>query len=53
MCRLLALAVVVVGPSVCVAADLAALPANTWAPLKPEIVQPAAADEQGQWVNAG
>ncbi|MEX0701366.1 MAG: hypothetical protein WD069_04660 [Planctomycetales bacterium] len=35
------------------AADLAALPANTWTPIKPVIVQPEADDEQGEWINAG
>jgi hypothetical protein len=34
-------------------ADLAALPANTWTPIKPVIDQPAKADEKGQWINVG
>ena len=53
MRHLVALAVLIAGPRVCVAADLSSLPANTWTALKPEIVQPADADEQGQWINAG
>jgi hypothetical protein len=37
----------------CVAADLAAIPPNSWVPIQPRIIQPKAAGEQGQWINAG
>jgi len=40
-------------PRLCAGADLAAIPPNTWVPIQPTIVQPAAAGEQGQWINAG
>jgi hypothetical protein len=40
-------------PAVCSGADLASLPANTWVAIKPQIVQPGAAKEQGRWSNAG
>src|SRR5205809_631003 len=35
------------------AADLSSIPANTWVPIEPKIVQPADADEQGKRINAG
>src|SRR5690242_18893260 len=53
MRRLVALVVLVVAQNVCAAADLSVITPNSWEPIKPQIVQPADADEQGQWVNAG
>ena len=53
MHRLLALAVLLAGQGMCTAADLSKIAANTWVPIKPTIVQPREADEQGQWINAG
>jgi hypothetical protein len=53
MHRLLALATLLVCQAISTAADLSKIAANTWVPIKPVIVQPKDADEQGQWVNAG
>jgi hypothetical protein len=53
MPRLVALAVLVTVNSLCAGADLSTIPANTWVPIKPHIVQPVHADEQGFWNNVG
>jgi hypothetical protein len=53
MRRLVALAFLMVGPAIRAGADLSSLPPNTWVPIKPDVVQPANADEQGQWMNVG
>jgi hypothetical protein len=33
--------------------DLSAIPPSTWVPIKPNIIQPTHADEQGHWNNVG
>jgi hypothetical protein len=48
-----ALVAFTLAPAVCSGTDLASIPASTWVPLQPKLVQPGAADEQGRWVNAG
>jgi hypothetical protein len=53
MRRLVALAVLAVGPGALAGSDLKSIPANTWVPLKPSVVQPADPAERGRWVNAG
>jgi len=53
MFRLAACFVLILCPHVRAGVDLASLPANTWVPIKPAIVQPANEEERGQWINAG
>lgn len=51
--RILAVSALCILPVYAAAADLQALPPNTWVPIKPQLVQRKLPDEQGQWVNAG
>lgn len=53
MYRAILLGLLIVTPALAADPDLKALPANTWVALKPTIVQPPAADENGTWINAG
>lgn len=46
-------AVCVLGCAAAHAVDLKSLPPNTWVEVKPQIEQPANADEKGTWNNAG
>jgi hypothetical protein len=48
-----AISLLLAGSGASAGADLVSIPPNTWVPIKPETVQPAGADERGQWVNAG
>ena len=53
MPRLFLIALLGLGSRIAVAADLTAIPLNTWVSIQPTIVQPAAADEKGERINAG